>query len=63
MTRLPDTADIDATRQNLRDEVAMDVDEDEEGSQHIKRVSDYGIDVDFSSLEEEDMEVRSCSSS
>ena len=35
----------------------MDVDEDEEGSQHIKRMPDYGIEVDFSSLDEDDLEV------
>ncbi|EKM57692.1 uncharacterized protein PHACADRAFT_206572 [Phanerochaete carnosa HHB-10118-sp] len=42
--------------ENLRDEVAMDVDEDEEGSQHVKSVPDYGIEIDFSSLDEEDLE-------
>lgn len=42
--------------QNIRDEVAMDVDEDE-GSQQVKRVSDYGIEVDFSSLDEDEREV------
>ncbi|GJE85341.1 chromosome segregation protein SMC [Phanerochaete sordida] len=42
--------------ENLRDEVAMDVDEDDEGSQQVKRVSDFGIEVDFSSLDEEDLE-------
>lgn len=35
----------------------MDVDEDEEGSQQVKRVADYGIEVDFSSLDEEELEV------
>ena len=45
--------------QNLREEVAMDVDEDEEGSQQVKRVADYGIEVDFSSLDQEDLEVCS----
>lgn len=44
--------------QNLRDEVAMDVDEDEEGTQSIKRVPDYDIEVDFSLLDEDDREVR-----
>lgn len=50
--------------QNLRDEVAMDVDEDEEGTQSIKRVPDYGIEVDFSTLDEDEREVRDhrCSS-
>ncbi|KAI0692899.1 cohesin complex subunit psm1 [Cytidiella melzeri] len=42
--------------ENLRDEVAMDVDEDEEGTQSIKRVPDYGIEVDFSSLDDDDKE-------
>ena len=37
----------------------MDVDEDDEGSQQVKRVSDFGIEVDFSSLDEEDLEVSS----
>lgn len=35
----------------------MDVDEDEEGTQRAKRVPDYGIEVDFSSLDDEDFEV------
>ncbi|KAI0084077.1 condensin complex subunit SMC1 [Irpex rosettiformis] len=42
--------------ENLRDEVAMDVDEDEEGTQSIKRVPDYDIEVDFSLLDEDDRE-------
>ncbi|EMD32195.1 hypothetical protein CERSUDRAFT_118824 [Gelatoporia subvermispora B] len=42
--------------ENLRDEVAMDVDEDEEGTQHVKRVADYGIEVDFSGLDEDERE-------
>ena len=36
----------------------MDVDEDEEGTQSIKRVPDYDIEVDFSLLDEDDREVR-----
>ncbi|KAI0726494.1 cohesin complex subunit psm1 [Fomitopsis betulina] len=44
--------------ENLRDEVAMDVDEDEEGSQSVKRIPDYGIEVNFDGLENEDKEVR-----
>lgn len=36
----------------------MDVDEDDEGTQHVKRVPDYGIEVDFSSLEDDEKEVR-----
>ncbi|KAH9924069.1 condensin complex subunit SMC1 [Fomitopsis serialis] len=42
--------------ENLREEVAMDVDEDEEGSQHVKRIPDYGIEVDFDSLEDDERE-------
>ena len=38
----------------------MDIDEDEEGAQSIKRVSDYGIEVDFESIDEDEMEVSSC---
>ena len=44
--------------QNLRDEVAMDVDEDEQGTQRVKRVPDYGIEVDFDSLSDADRNVR-----
>ena len=43
--------------QNLRDEVAMDVDEDDEGTQRVKRVPDHGIEVDFDGLKDEDREV------
>lgn len=43
--------------QNLRDEVAMDVDEDEDSTQRPKQVHDYGIEVDFSALDEEEREV------
>ena len=44
-----------ATRSRLGD--AEDVDEDEEGTQSIKRVPDYDIEVDFSLLDEDDREV------
>ena len=48
-------------RQNLRDEVAMDVDEEEDGengaTQHPKSVHDYGIEVDFEVLGGEEREV------
>ena len=49
-----------ALRQNLRDEVAMDVDEEDEESgstQRLKRVPDYGIEVDFEVLSGEEREV------
>ena len=36
----------------------MDVDEDDSGTQRPKSVSDYGIEVDFETLNEEDREVR-----
>lgn len=36
----------------------MDVDEDDESAQSIKRVPDYGIEVDFSILDEDDKEVK-----
>ena len=44
-------------RKNLRGEMGMDVDEDEDGTQRPKQVEDYGIEVDFSSLENDDREV------
>jgi hypothetical protein len=48
--------------QNLRDEVAMDVDEEEDAengsTQHPKRVHDYGIEVDFEVLSGEEREVN-----
>ncbi len=46
--------------QNLRDEVAMDVDEedaDNGSAQRIKRVPDYGIEVDFEELSGEERDV------
>ncbi|KAG6855965.1 hypothetical protein H0H87_008906 [Tephrocybe sp. NHM501043] len=38
--------------ENLREEVAMDVDEDEDGTQQIKMVQDHGIEVNFESLDD-----------
>lgn len=35
----------------------MDVDEDEEGTQRPKRVADFGIEVDFDSLDDDEREV------
>jgi structural maintenance of chromosome 1 len=43
--------------QNLREEVAMDVDEDEDGTQQVKKVADYGIEVDFESLDDDERQV------
>jgi hypothetical protein len=45
--------------QNLREEVAMDIDEDEDGTQHPRKVQDFGIEVDFDSLDEDEREVVS----
>ncbi|ESK86076.1 cohesin complex subunit psm1 [Moniliophthora roreri MCA 2997] len=42
--------------ENLREEVAMDVDEDEEATQRPKEVQDYGIEVDFEMITEDDRE-------
>ncbi|KAG6902949.1 hypothetical protein C0995_009341 [Termitomyces sp. Mi166 len=42
--------------ENLRDEVAMDVDENEEGTQQLKKVQDHGIEVDFESLDNDTRE-------
>lgn len=46
--------------QNLRDEVAMDVDEDEDGTQRPRQVQDYGIEVDFAALDDEERAVSLC---
>ncbi|KAI0757514.1 condensin complex subunit SMC1 [Daedaleopsis nitida] len=45
--------------ENLRDEVAMDVDEDDEGTQRVKRVPDFGIEVSFDALDEDEREDAS----
>jgi len=34
----------------------MDVDEDESGTQHVKKVQNYGIEVDFKLLDDEERE-------
>lgn len=39
--------------QNLREEMAMDVDEDENATQRPKIVADYGIQVDFDSIDQD----------
>jgi hypothetical protein len=47
-------------RQNLRDEVVMDVDEEDAesgSSQRLKPVSDYRIEADFEVLSGEEREV------
>ena len=35
----------------------MDIDEDDSDAQQVKRVPDHSIQVDFSGLDEEDLEV------
>jgi structural maintenance of chromosome 1 len=49
---------IGNVRKSLRGDAVMDVDEDEEGTQRPKQVQDYGIEVDFSSLEDDERTVR-----
>ena len=51
---LANTADAKAFFKNLREDVAMDVDEDEDGTQRPKVVADYGIEVDFESIEDDE---------
>lgn len=36
----------------------MDVDENEDGTQQVKIVQDFGIEVEFDSLDDDDKEVR-----
>jgi hypothetical protein len=51
--------------QNLRDEVAMDVDEEEEegdSTQRLRKVPDYNIEVDFGILGANEREVRASGS-
>jgi hypothetical protein len=42
---------------NLREEVAMDVDDDD-ATQRPKQVANYGIEVDFDMIGEDDRTVR-----
>jgi structural maintenance of chromosome 1 len=42
--------------EDREDELAMDV--DDEGTQQVKEVNDYGVEPDFDGLEDEDREVR-----
>jgi structural maintenance of chromosome 1 len=44
--------------QNLREEVAMEVDEDEDGTQRPRKVQDFGIEVNFDSLDDDEREVN-----
>lgn len=45
--------------ESLRTEVAMQVDGDEDESESPQKVHDYGIEVDYSDLEDEEMEDSS----
>ncbi|XP_006460449.1 hypothetical protein AGABI2DRAFT_203505 [Agaricus bisporus var. bisporus H97] len=40
--------------ENLREEVTMDIDDDEDGTQKPKAVADYGIEVNFELIDEDD---------
>ncbi|KAF9496421.1 hypothetical protein BDN71DRAFT_747742 [Pleurotus eryngii] len=42
--------------ENLRDEMAMDVDEEGDGTQPVRQSHDYGIEVDFGELEDDERE-------
>lgn len=43
--------------QNLREEVAMDVDEEEGATVRPKQINNYGVEVDFEVLDDDDREV------
>jgi structural maintenance of chromosome 1 len=45
--------------QNIREEVAMDIDEEEDDDtfQRPRNVQDHGIEVDFSSVDDDDLAV------
>lgn len=43
--------------ENREDELAMDMDVDDEGTQQVKEADDYGVEPDFDQLEDEDREV------
>jgi structural maintenance of chromosome 1 len=52
-----DNSFVSSNPQNLREDTAMDVDENEDGTQHVRRVLDYGIEVNFESLDDDEREV------
>lgn len=43
--------------QNLHDAMPMEVDPTDEGTQQVAEVNDYGLEIDFAELEEEETEV------
>ena len=45
--------------ESLREEVAMEVDGDEDEGERPKKVQTYGIEVDYSELEDDEMEDSS----
>lgn len=50
---------VHEVRQILRDEdMGMDVDGDPDTTQRPKEVEDYGLELDYSNMEEEDLQVR-----
>ncbi|KAJ3798658.1 condensin complex subunit SMC1 [Lentinula aff. detonsa] len=42
--------------ENLRDEIGMDIDGDDDGTQRPKTVQDYGIDVNFADIDDDERE-------
>lgn len=44
-------------RQNIRDDMAMDVDGDPDNTQRPKEVDDYGLVLDYSKVDIDDLEV------
>ncbi|TFK46460.1 RecF/RecN/SMC protein [Heliocybe sulcata] len=47
-----------AMEESLRDGVAMDIDEEEGGSEQPKRVPDYGLEVGFHMLDDDEREIE-----
>jgi hypothetical protein len=44
--------------QNLREQVALEVDEEEGGTQPVRKIADYGIEVDFEILDDDERQVN-----
>lgn len=49
---------LTAFLKNLREDMAMDVDGDPDTTQQVREVEDYGLEMDFSRVDEDDLEVR-----
>ena len=43
--------------QNLREEVTMELDEEDDRTQQIRKVANFGIEVDFESLNDDERQV------